>query len=153
MAQAIKLPSLAGTLAGTPLLPRPGLLPNRVTPRLFPRLISYAGRVRMHRHAVGTVAEADLIPKFISNTVDADGIFHEYYVLDLNGNPEGFMDLATGPKEVDPNFEKNVGCEITRCGYAVFDVYLDDVLQVTFPEITATTPKPWVGYTAFWIPM
>jgi hypothetical protein len=149
MSQALKLPSLAGT----PLLPRPGILPNRVTPRLFPRLMSYAGRVRFHRRAVGAVPEVDIIPKFISNTVDADGIFHEYYVFILDGNPEGFMDLSTGPKEVIPEFEKNVGCEITRCGYAVFYVYLDGVLQATFPEITAEMPKPWVGYTAFWIPM
>jgi len=138
---------------GKPLIPRPGILPMRVMPRLIPRLMTYATRVRVHRGAYGEEPAADLIPKLISSSTDKDGIFHEYYVLFFDGNPEAFMDLATGPVEIHPEFETNIGCEISRCGFAAFDIYLDETLMVSWPEITAETPKPYVGYVSFWIPI
>jgi len=141
---ALAIPTLE-----TPIFPRRDLLPRRVMPRLMPRLYSYAARVRVHRKYAGQ--EADLIPKFAGNSTNADGVFHEYYVLFHNGNPEGFMDLASGAKEVAAEFENNVGCELTRVGWAQMDVYVDDLMKMSFPALTSSAgAQP--GYTGFWIP-
>jgi len=154
MATAIQLPKIGAGLGLVPIIPRPGILPTRVTPRLIPRLFQYATRVRVHVHAYTlpngrTVPEADLIPKFISNSVDDGGNFHEYYALMRGGDPECFMDLSIGP-DIE---EGNIFCEVCRCCGAAVDIYLDDTLMCTFPEITPEMTAPYIGETSFLIPI
>lgn len=120
----------------------------RVTPLLIPRLSQYANRVAVHVRKWGEVPEADLVAKIISGTVDDAGNYHEYYALMRGGDPEGFMDLRLTEDGV-------LWCEVSRSCHAAVDIYLDEVLVASFPELTplAEGEMPvWPGYTNFEIP-
>jgi len=152
MAQQVTPPKIGAGFA--PIIPRPGILPMRVVPRLIPRFFQVANRVRVHIHAYTgpggvTVPEADLIPKIVSNSTDTEGRFHEYYMLMRGGDPEGVMDLMIGPDVP----EGKIWCEVARLTYAAVDIYLDDTLMFSFPEITPETTPPFVGHVGFYIPI
>jgi hypothetical protein len=152
---AVKTPTIP-SLTMTPLLPRPQILPNRIIPRLVPRLMSYATRVRVHIHqftgtapdgTTYTIPEADLVPKLLSNSVDDRGNFHEYYALMRGGDPEAFMDLISGPDVK----EGVISCQVSRTCGAAIDIYLDETLIASFPDVTGIA-GPWIGYMYFEIP-
>jgi len=152
MAQQPALPKIG--VGFIPVIPRPGILPMRVVPRLVPRFFQAASRVRVHVHAVTlpsgrTVPEADLTPKLISNSFDDGGNFHEYYMLMRGGDPEGVMDLWTGPDAE----EGTITCEISRLAAAAMDIYLDETLMFSLPEITPDMAPPFVGQVGFGIPI
>lgn len=136
--QGLAVPSLP-----TPVIPR-GLLPGRVAFMLVPRLSQYAQRITAKVAAYAEVPETTLAVKFISGSVGPDSLYYEYYALMIDGNPEGFFVLC-------PYKEGVIGCEASRCGYAKLEILLDDVLKLTFPEVSGT--GPWIGYGVFDIPI
>lgn len=137
MAQIPGLQTSGGLLPAPPIIARPGLLPGRIVPLLFPRLGSHAAKVTMKTQEypmtppLANVPASDLIAKLVSGFTDEYGCYHEVYLYMRNNvDPEAILDIRTGGYVA----EGEVVGEVSRMCAAQLDVFLDGTLVKSFPK-------------------
>lgn len=129
-----QMPSL---LPAPPVIARPGLLPGRIVPLLFPRLGTHAAKVAMKTQeypapsGTGNIPVSDLVAKLVSGFTDEYGAYHEVYLyLRNNVDPEAILDIRTGGYVT----EGEVVGEVSRMCSAQLDVSLNGTLVKSFPK-------------------
>ena len=113
---------------------------RRLVQRVVPRYMAVAQRVAIKRLLWNEEEEQVLTLKYVASYTGRLGEFCELYAFCFNGT-----DVEILLSIIPTNNEYLL--EISRSTVAPLEVYVDDALKGTFPELADTT-TPSIGYMA-----